>query len=115
ETVESADGVVAFEDADLLAEVRQPDAGGQTGHAGPDDGDVVVVGGVHEEGKTAIATKGAEGAKTEFSRNAPFALFVPFVAIKKARPRSGQIDGNRDSLLAQRFELRRQVFGAAVE
>gem|GEM_PF-6607183 len=47
ETIEPADRVVPFEDAHPFPEVREPDAGGETGHAGTDDGDVVVRSGVH--------------------------------------------------------------------
>jgi hypothetical protein len=35
---------MSFEDADLPAEMRQSDAGGETGHTGPDDGDIIMVG-----------------------------------------------------------------------
>ena len=47
ETVESARDVVPLEDAHLFAEVRETDAGRESGHARADDGNVVVGGGVH--------------------------------------------------------------------
>ena len=47
EAVEAPDGVVSLEDADALAEVRQPDPRGEPGHAGADDGNIVVRAGVH--------------------------------------------------------------------
>jgi hypothetical protein len=42
EAVQAPDGVVALEDADLLAEVRQPYSGGEAGQTGTDDGYVVL-------------------------------------------------------------------------
>ena len=35
---------MSFEDADPPAEMREPDAGGETGHPGPDDGDIIMAG-----------------------------------------------------------------------
>lgn len=43
-TVESANCVVAFEDAHAPAKMRQPDAGREARHAGPDDDGVVMRG-----------------------------------------------------------------------
>jgi len=42
EAVQAANLVVALEDADLLAEVRQPYPRCEAGQAGADDGDVVL-------------------------------------------------------------------------
>jgi hypothetical protein len=42
EAVQAAGRVVALEDADPLAEVRQPDPRRQAGESGADDGDVVL-------------------------------------------------------------------------
>src|SRR4051812_6081735 len=47
ETVEPAHGIVALENTNALPEMRQPDAGGETRHAGANDGDVIVRCGVH--------------------------------------------------------------------
>jgi hypothetical protein len=40
---------MALEDADFLAEVSEPDTGGQPGHSGPDDGNVVVAARIHPD------------------------------------------------------------------
>ena len=39
-----ADAVMSLQDADLLVEVRQPDAGGQAGHSCANDQNIVIHG-----------------------------------------------------------------------
>ena len=51
EAVQPAGGVVPLQDADPPAEMRQTDAGGQAGHAGADDGHVIVGGRTHTQDK----------------------------------------------------------------
>jgi hypothetical protein len=38
---------MTFKDADALPKMREPDAGGEAGHAGADDGDVVMRAAIH--------------------------------------------------------------------